>query len=127
MAGRWFDNHIAASLNRMGLRTGQDKTWTARRVTGIRLSNGIVASPCADKDADWLTMTEAASELGVTRHAICRLMKDGDLPVRQFVPGAIWQINISDLRSERVANALATRGGPSRRRCEGQMSIFSDT
>ena len=111
----------------MGLGTGQDKTWTARRVTGIRLSNGIVASPHADKDADWLTMTEAASERGVTRHAIYRLMKDGDLPVRQIVRGAIWQINISDLRSERVANALATRGGPRRHRCEGQMSIFSDT
>ena len=127
MAGRWSDNRIAASLNRMGLRTGQDKTWTARRVNGIRLSNGIVASPHADKDSDWLTMTEAASELGVTRYAIYRLMKDGDLPANQVVPGAIWRINISDLRSERVANALATRGSPRRHRCEGQMSIFSDT
>src|SRR5664280_2378716 len=28
MAGRWSDEHIAASLNRMGLPTGQGKTWT---------------------------------------------------------------------------------------------------
>jgi hypothetical protein len=32
MAGRWPDEQIAASLNRMGFRTGQDKSWTARRV-----------------------------------------------------------------------------------------------
>ena len=32
MAGRWCDEHIAASLNRMGMRTGQGKSWTARRV-----------------------------------------------------------------------------------------------
>ena len=28
MAGRWSDEHIATSLNRMGLPTGQGKTWT---------------------------------------------------------------------------------------------------
>jgi hypothetical protein len=29
MAGRWSDQDIAAALNRMGMRTGQGKTWTA--------------------------------------------------------------------------------------------------
>ena len=32
MAGRWSDQDIAASLNRMGMPTGQGKTWTAHRV-----------------------------------------------------------------------------------------------
>src|ERR1700720_2017998 len=35
MAGRWSDEHIAASLNRMGLPTGQGKTWTAHRVSSV--------------------------------------------------------------------------------------------
>jgi DNA invertase Pin-like site-specific DNA recombinase len=35
MAGRWSDEHIAASLNRMGLPTGQGKTWTAHRVASV--------------------------------------------------------------------------------------------
>jgi hypothetical protein len=35
MAGRWSDEHIAASLNRMGLPTGQGKTWTAHRAVAI--------------------------------------------------------------------------------------------
>jgi len=32
MATRWSDEDIAASLNRMGMPTGQGKTWTAHRV-----------------------------------------------------------------------------------------------
>src|SRR5262249_6905073 len=36
MAGRWSDEHISASLNRMGLPTGQGKTWTARENWRIR-------------------------------------------------------------------------------------------
>jgi hypothetical protein len=41
MAGRWSDQDIAASLNRMGLPIGQGKTWTAHRVGDIRRVNGI--------------------------------------------------------------------------------------
>ena len=33
MAGRWSDQDIAASLNRLGMPTGQSKTWTAKRVS----------------------------------------------------------------------------------------------
>ena len=36
MAGRWSDEHIAASLNRMGMPTGQGKTWTAHRVASVQ-------------------------------------------------------------------------------------------
>jgi len=43
MAGRWSDADIAASLNRMGIRTGQNKTWTAHRVSSIRRVQGIPA------------------------------------------------------------------------------------
>jgi hypothetical protein len=36
MATRWSDEDIAATLNRMGLPTGQGKTWTANRVSSLR-------------------------------------------------------------------------------------------
>ena len=36
MAGKWPDEHIAASLNRMGIPTGQGKTWNALRVSSLR-------------------------------------------------------------------------------------------
>src|ERR1700719_251636 len=60
MAGRWSDEHIAASLNRMGLPTGQGKTWTAHRVASVRRVRGIHAYRSAEKDGEWLIMTEAA-------------------------------------------------------------------
>ena len=41
MAGKWSDEHIAATLNRMGLPTGQGKTWTAHRVSSVRRVNDI--------------------------------------------------------------------------------------
>jgi len=35
MATRWSDEDIAASLNRMGMPTGQEETWTAHRVSSL--------------------------------------------------------------------------------------------
>ena len=129
MAGRWSDDHIAASLNRMGMRTGQDKTWTAKRVSSIRRVNGIHAHFPAYKDGIWCTMLEAAKELGVTSHVIRRLIKMGELPARQVVPGAPWQIRVADLHTENVAQALANRRRrhPHRPACREQIAMFSDT
>ena len=64
MAGRWSDEHIAASLNRMGLPTGQGKTWTAKRVSSVRRVRDIHAHRSAEKDGEWLTLTETAKHLG---------------------------------------------------------------
>ena len=43
MATRWSDEDIAASLNRMGMPTGQGKTWTAHRVSSLGRIYGINA------------------------------------------------------------------------------------
>jgi hypothetical protein len=77
MAGKWPDDQIAASLNRMGLRTGQDQSWTAGRVRSFRAKRGIHAYRSAERDGQWLTMSEAARELGVTNHVIRRLIREG--------------------------------------------------
>jgi hypothetical protein len=80
MAARWSDQDIAASLNRMGLRTGQGKTWTAHRVSSIRRVRDIHAYKSAEKDGEWLTMSDAAKLLGVTHYMIRRLINDRVLP-----------------------------------------------
>ena len=36
MTGPWSNTEFAATLNRMGIRTGQGNTWTARRVVSTR-------------------------------------------------------------------------------------------
>ncbi|MGC8732684.1 MAG: helix-turn-helix domain-containing protein, partial [Halothiobacillaceae bacterium] len=127
MAGRWSDEHIAASLNRMGMPTGQGKTWTAHRVASVRRVRGIHAYRSAEKDGAWLTMTEAAKALGVTSHRIRRLIKTGVLPAEQVVPGAPYQIRADDLNSTHVQSAVARNGRPCRSVDTDTLPMFTDT
>ena len=127
MAGRWSDEHIAASLNRMGLPTGQGKNWTAHRVASVRRVRGIHAYRSAEKDGKWLTMTEAAKVLGVTNHTLRRLIKNRVLPAEQVVAGAPYQIRADDLASESVRSALARKGRPCRVTGADTLPMFPDT
>lgn len=127
MASRWSDADIAASLNRMGIPTGQGKTWNARRVGSLRTVHGIRAYRSAEKNGEWLTMSEAAVKLGVTNHQIRRLIKEGVLPAEQVVPDAPYQIRAADLHDERVTAALSRKGRPCRVVSENQSSLFPST
>ncbi|CAN5364727.1 hypothetical protein BH10PSE16_BH10PSE16_02200 [soil metagenome] len=127
MAGKWSDEHIAATLNRMGLPTGQAKTWTAHRVSSVRRVNDIHAYRSAEKDGQWLTMSEAAAKLGVNNHRIRRLIKEGLLRAEQVVPRAPYQIRASDLLDQKVIDAAARTDRPCRINCDNQMSMFSST
>jgi len=127
MAARWPDEHIAASLNRMGMRTGQGKTWTAHRVSSLRRVHGIHAYLSAQKDGEWLTMRDAAAALGVTTHTIRRLIKIGVLPAVQVVSGAPHQIRSSDLQSEDVKTAITRKGRPCRTDSAEPLPMFPDT
>lgn len=127
MATRWSDADIAATLNRMGMQTGQGKTWTARRVGALRTVHKIRGyRSAATSDGEWLTMPEAAAKLGVTNHKIRRFIEDGILPAAQVMAGAPHQIRASDLQEDKVQAALMqTR--PCRAHDEKQKSLFPDT
>ena len=127
MAGRWSDEHIAASLNRMGLPTGQGKSWTAHRVSSVRRVRAIHAYRSADKDGEWLTMSEAATLLGVSNHKIRLLIKAGILPAEQVVRGAPHQIRALDLATDAVRAAITRSERPCRAPDENQIPLFSDT
>ena len=127
MAARWSDEEIASSLNRMGMRTGQGKSWTGRRVGSLRTVHGIRAYRSVEKNGEWLTMTEAATALGVTNHTIRRLIKDGILAAEQVVPGAPYQIRAADLREDRVILAIGRTGRPRRVDSDNQLPMFSGT
>lgn len=125
MAGRWSDEHIAASLNRMGIPTGQGKTWTAKRVSSVRRVRNIHAYLSAEKGGEWLTMSEAAKALGVTNHAVRRLIKTNVLAAAQVVPGAPFQIRASDLAADAVKAAVARKGRPCRAPDENTLPMFA--
>ncbi len=126
MAARWSDEHIAASLNHMGMRTGQGKTWTAHRVGSLRRVHGIHAFRSAEKNGEWLTMRDAAKLLGVSNHAIGRLIKGGILAAEQVAPDAPYQICAADLQDKKVVDALSRKARPCRAEIENQLSMFSN-
>jgi DNA invertase Pin-like site-specific DNA recombinase len=127
MAGRWSDEHIAASLNRMGMPTGQGKTWTSKRVGDLRRVHGIHGYLAADKSGEWLTLRDAAAKLGVSHHQVRKLVKAGIFSSEQIMPGAPHQIRAADLESEQVIAALKRKGRPCRVDPENQISMFSNT
>lgn len=127
MAGKWPDEHIAASLNRMGLRTGHEQSWTMRRVQSYRRTHRIPGARTAERDGEWLTMSEAARELGVTNHVIRRLIQENLLPAEQIVTGAPYKICAADLQRDRVREALERPGRPRRPASESQSSLFPNT
>jgi DNA invertase Pin-like site-specific DNA recombinase len=127
MAGRWSDQDIAASLNRMGMATGQGKTWTAHRVSSLRRVRGIHGYRPAEKNGDWLTLRDAAAKLGVSRHQVRKLIKAGILNSEQIMPDAPHQIRSADLASEQVVAALTQKGRPCRVDSERQISMFTNT
>jgi DNA invertase Pin-like site-specific DNA recombinase len=127
MAGRWSDEHIAASLNRMGMPTGQGKTWTAKRVGDVRRVHGIHGYLAADRSGEWLTLRDAATKLGVSHHQVRKLVKAGIFSSEQIMPGAPHQIRAVDLESEQVIAALKRKGRPCRVNPENQISMFSNT
>jgi DNA invertase Pin-like site-specific DNA recombinase len=127
MAGRWSDEEIAASLNRMGLPTGRGNTWTAYRVSSLRKAHGIHGYRTAEKNGEWLTLSEAATHLGVSHHQVRKLIKAGILTTEQVMPDAPHQIRASNLQQKTVAAALKRKGRPCRVNPENQISMFSDT
>ena len=127
MAGRWSDQDIAASLNRMGMPTGQGKTWTAHRVSSLRRVRGIHGYRSAEKNGEWLTLRDAAAKLGVSHHQIRKLIKAGILNSEQIMPDAPHQIRAADLASEQVVAALKQKGRPCRVDSERQSLMFPNT
>jgi hypothetical protein len=88
------DLTIAATLNRLGYRTGTGKTWRAHSVACVRYH---YRRPNFVKGHDWLTLTQAAQQLEVSATVVKRCIAQGTLPARQVVPHAPWIIQRTDL------------------------------
>jgi len=104
------DKTIAAILNRLGYKTGQEKTWNASRVAGLRGYHKI--APFQEQD-DWITQEEAARELQVSDTVVKRLIRERVLPAKQVVKFAPWIIEKKDLLLPAVQQQVKAvrRGG----------------
>src|SRR5579875_3927118 len=130
MAGRFPDELIAATLNRLGLRTGVGNTWNKQRVYSLRHDRQLPSfSP--DDPRPMVTLAEAAKRLKVSAASIRRMIEEKMLPASQVVECAPWEIPTEALDSELARKAVsnirnrATR--PRTQIVDGQQAMFSES
>lgn len=98
------DQTIAATLNRLGLKTGGKKTW---RVHSVQNSRYIHRLKNYRKENAWVAIEQAAKELGVSHTVIRRLIREKTLPATQVTESTPWIIARESLKLNEVQAAVA--------------------
>src|SRR5580700_9134773 len=106
MSGRFGDGEIAATLNRLSLRTGAGHTWNAQRVYGLRRQHEL-PNAAGQADKRTVTLQQAAGRLGVSELHVKRLIERKVLPAQQAAPCAPWEISLDALNSATVQEAIS--------------------
>lgn len=103
------DQTIAATLNRLGYRTGAGKSW---RVHSVQDARHYYRLERYGNTSAWLTIEQASQELGVSHTVIRRLIRERTLPASQLVESAPWIICREDISLPAVqAQTSAVRQG----------------
>ena len=131
MAERFRDEQIAATLNRLGLKTGAGNTWNEARVRFAREYHQLPAVNSDQPRTDYVTLREAAQELDVSLTIVRRMIAEKKLPASQVVMCAPWQIPAEALRSAtvraEVEKAKNRIRAPRIQQPDRQESLFSST
>ena len=129
MAGKYAYGDIAATLNRLRLRTGADQSWNAQRVYGLRRQQNL-PSARSQAESRMVTLQQAAERLGVSELNVRRMIERKVLAATQVVPSAPWEISVDALNSLGVQQAVE---GARKRKCpstpqdEKSGSLFSES
>jgi DNA invertase Pin-like site-specific DNA recombinase len=107
MSGRFPDDQIAATLNRLGLKTGTGKTWNEGRVRSVRSYHELPACTAALATRQTVTLEQASERLGISHKVIRRLIESNKIPATQVVPWAPWEIPIEAIESAEVVQEVA--------------------
>lgn len=93
LARQQADGGIAATLNRLGRKTGRGNPWTQARVRSFRSQHEVpVHRPGEMAERGELTLEEAARRLGVSKMTVLRLISAGTISASQICKGAPWAI-----------------------------------
>ena len=106
MAGRFPDELIAATLNRLEMKTGVCNTWTKDRVYSLRHHHHVPGFD-PNRPQREVTLEEAAQRLQVSPASVRRMVSEKILPARRVVRCAPWEIPVEALDSETVREAVA--------------------
>ncbi|HZQ70307.1 MAG TPA: recombinase family protein [Terriglobales bacterium] len=103
------DAAIAGVLNRNGLLTGRGNRWTRERVTALRSHHRISPYSLDRRDSDgWLTLTKAATFLGVSSRTLRLAVERGEIQAEHPLADGPWVFNRRALQTE-AATKLAER------------------
>ena len=105
MAGKFPDEQIASTLNRLGLKTGHGNTWIEGRVRAVRSYHNLPAYD-AKIARTALTLEEASERLGVSHKIVRRLIEYGKIAATQVVPCAPWEIPAAAIESQDVLREI---------------------
>lgn len=105
MAGKFVDEQIAATLNRLGLRTGAGNTWSEQRVYSMRHYHELPAYDPSLRENGVVTLEQAAHRLGVSTTSVRRMIDQRLIPASQVVECAPWQIPVEALEAVAVQQA----------------------
>jgi DNA invertase Pin-like site-specific DNA recombinase len=117
MVGRWPDTEIAATLNRLGLRTGTGLTWNESRVHSLRHRMGLKSRDPEPGSLGTLTLNDAIERLGVSNRVVLGLIRKGLITATQVIRHAPYEIQPESLSSPAVLAAVhrtRERGKPAR-------------
>ena len=123
------DAEMARVLNMQGTRTPRDLPWTVSRARSFRQQHQITLGD-RPSPSEYMTQTEAARYLGVSRNGLLGMERIGAITRNQVVAFAPWRVERKQLESEQVqalARALKTTGRLPRGGCpEGQLSLLGE-
>ena len=123
LARQQGDGAIAATLNRLGKRTGRGNPWTEGRVRSFRQHQGIPAHrPGEMAERGELTLEMAAGRLDVSKMTVLRLISAGTLTAKQVCKGAPWAIQESQIIALTGSNAAPA--GPQTRHPDQEVLQF---
>jgi len=106
MAGKFSDEQIAATLNRLRLRTGAGNYWNEQRVMSLRNYHKFPPYDGSTTVGEMLTLDETALHLGVSATSVRRMIRQKLLPANQVIACAPWQIPAEALKGAAVLKAV---------------------
>ncbi|MGI9072229.1 MAG: recombinase family protein [Bryobacteraceae bacterium] len=118
MAGKFPDDRIAATLNRLTFRTGTGNTWTEGRIRSLRSYHEWLTYDAKSASRPGLTLEEASKRLGISHKVVRRLIDSGKISATQVVPWAPWEISAEAVESDEVLQAVRS----AKRRLHGASS-----
>ena len=113
LGGRYADQRLAVTMNRMRCKTVDGKSWTMVRVRELRERLGIAAFDPQNDRPDTISVDETARRLKICIGSVHRLIREGILPAHQVMHSAPWEVPVAALSTEAVQigvrNVIARR------------------